>query len=53
MDWIAKSVHDRMNLGASAAPTDPNALILLSDVLPRLLVIFLPLSRHLRLPCVP
>ena len=53
MDGIAKSVHDRMNLGASAATTDPNALILLRGVLLSLLAIFLPLSRHPRLPCVP
>ena len=53
VDWIAKSVHNGMNLGASAASADSDALILLSSVLFRLLAIFLPLSRHPRLPCVP
>ena len=53
VDWIAKSVQDGMNLGASAASADSDALILLSSVLFRLLAIFLPLSRHPRLPCVP
>ena len=50
---VAKSIHDSMNLGASAAPTDPDALILLGRIFFRLLAIFLPLSRHPRLPCVP
>ena len=34
MDWIPKRIHDRMNLGASAASADPDALvslILLAD----------------------
>ena len=42
MAWVAKSVHDGMNLGASAAPADTNALILLIGILFRLLAIFLP-----------
>ena len=53
MDGVAKSIHDSMNLGASAAPTDPDALILLGRIFFRLLAIILPLSRHPRLPCVP
>ena len=50
---ITQSVYSGMNLGASAAPTDPDALILLGSIFFRLLAIILPLSRHPRLPCVP
>ena len=53
MDGVAKSIHDGMNLGASATSADSDALILLGRIFFRLLAIFLPLSRHPRLPCVP
>ncbi len=53
MDRVAKSIHDGMNFCASTAPTDPDALILLGRIFFRLLAIFLPLSRHPRLLCVP
>lgn len=56
MDRIAQSVNNGMNLGASAASADADALtflILLAGVFIRLLARNLPLSRHPRLPCVP
>ena len=56
MDWIAQGVNNSVDLGASAASADADALtflILLAGVFIRLLARNLPLSRHPRLPCVP